>query len=70
MSNHPADAGKMVCRHWPIDTIATDKFPVVCKHCWVQIEAEFCQYCDGANVPRSRCFVCIGTGVERFGAAQ
>jgi len=69
MSNHSADAGKMDCRHEPMEPVAA--FVHVCKRCGVPIEAVDCVVCDGiglAGTSDRRCPVCRGTGVDRWEA--
>ena len=67
VSNHSADAGKMACRHEPMEPVAA--FVHVCKHCGVPIEARSCMACDGMGrtyTTDMRCCVCRGTGIDRW----
>ena len=69
MSNHPADAGKMACRHSPSEwpPIA----PVACRHCGMAIVAIQCKACSGTgNASRNAhdagddaCQACHGYGI-------
>lgn len=65
--SHSADAGKMDCRHEPMEPVA--EFVHVCKHCGVPIEAADCMSCDGKGIlyiTETSCFMCRGTGIDRW----
>ena len=67
MSDHFAEAGKMACRHEPMETVAA--FVHVCKHCGLPIQSVLCIACDGMGLSGTsdrRCPVCKGTGIDRW----
>lgn len=64
--NHSVDVNKMACRHNAPEPILGTRS--VCAHCGVAIQADGCRACDGYGraYHGGKCFVCRGTGIDRW----